>query len=523
MAQIEGATSSSTDNNQSTTTNDKDGNGNGSGVPLLHQYDERWASVDYPPTGSNIAQAGCGPTSFAMVARWYGIDITPVDTCQYSADNGYHESSGTIYAFFPDAAQHWGFEMVQAGSEDDVRSALKNGFPVIGSHGPGLFTRNGHYIVYAKMVGDDGLIVNDPNCQGGGPNDHADDYVWSLNEVLADNSSTGGFIAFIPTTPHDGKKPLFDCQSAAGKDGGGGGGGLRNSPFVQGFKGFKYIPHGSSVTIIKLPAGKTPCEPIYPDYVTVGDSVPQWALDKAVQTQTQDEAVQNGKKIPDGDSGIEAPNGMHYSNADIKQTMDANPGMSQDDAIKQLSQEEKYTKPVKRNEDGTFDYVDGGTGGDSSGGSSDSSSGSSGSSSDQPAAQGTKDGTSMPSAEEFEKPTNEAREKANTARQAVLEKYLAEQKDAVNQFIEEINAALRNATDDNYQQLKSDLEGTLSVLSMIVDQHRIVTSTFNQSQFPCNDVSTVNSRLSSAAHSYMSESDAIGKQLEKDIGLEGNI
>ena len=428
MAQIEGATSSSTDNNQSTTTNDKDGNGNGSGVPLLHQYDERWASVDYPPTGSNIAQAGCGPTSFAMVARWYGVDITPVDTCQYSADNGYHESGGTVYAFFPDAAQHWGFEMVQAGSEDDVRSALKNGFPVIGSHGPGLFTHNGHYIVYAKMVGDDGLIVNDPNCQGGGPNDHADDYVWSLNEVLADNSSTGGLIAFIPTTPHDGKKPLFDCQSAAGKDGGGGGGGLRNSPFVQGFKGFKYIPHGKSVTIIKLPLGKTPCEPIYPDYVTVGDTVPQWALDKTVGTDAQDSAVQSGKAIPDGDSGIEAPNGMHYSSADIKQTMDANPGMSQDDAIKQLSQEEKYTKPVKRNENGTFDYVDDGTGGDSS---------SNQGSSDQPTAQGTEDGAStLPSAKELEEHLEASREK----QKSIMQNCNQAQKAILNELLQRINS-----------------------------------------------------------------------------------
>ena len=496
MAQIEGATSSSADNNQPSTTNDKDGNGNGSGVPLLHQYDERWASVEYPPTGSNIAQAGCGPTSFAMIARWYGVDVTPVDTCQYAADNGYHSDGGTSYAFFPDAAEHWGFEMVTGCSEDQVREALKNGFPVIAAHGPGLFTYHRHFIVYAKLVGDDQLIVNDSNCQGGGPNNHSDDYVWSLNEVLSDNANNG-FTAIIPTTSHDGKKALMDCQSAAGKDGGGGGGGLRNSPFAQGFKGFKYIPHGKSVTIIKLPLGKTPCEPIYPDYVTVGDTVPQWALDKTVGTDAQDSAVQSGKAIPDGDSGIEAPNGMHYSSADIKQTMDANPGMSQDDAIKQLSQEEKYTKPVKRNENGTFDYVDGGTGGDSSNNSG---------SSDQPSAQGTPDGASaIPSAKELEEHLEATRKKE----ESLMQNCNQTQKAILNELLQQVNSvggdgadAERNAI--NYLLRRLDIDST----KMLANPEPIEPS----SEYPVG-VGDTNQRLRSA---YESASAAIDELIDAD-------
>lgn len=30
--------------------------------------------------------------------------------------------------------------------------------------------------------------------------------------------------------------------------------------------------------ITKLPKGKTPCEPVYPDYITVGDKVPEWVM-----------------------------------------------------------------------------------------------------------------------------------------------------------------------------------------------------------------------------------------------------
>lgn len=41
--------------------------------------------------------------------------------------------------------------------------------------------------------------------------------------------------------------------------------------------GFTIRPIGSDhVEIIKLPMGKTPAEPIYPDYITVGDTVPEW-------------------------------------------------------------------------------------------------------------------------------------------------------------------------------------------------------------------------------------------------------
>lgn len=49
--------------------------------------------------------------------------------------------------------------------------------------------------------------------------------------------------------------------------------------------GFRYIEHGKTVTIIKLPENKTFAEPIYPDLITVSDTVPQWIIDVAVQKQ----------------------------------------------------------------------------------------------------------------------------------------------------------------------------------------------------------------------------------------------
>lgn len=41
--------------------------------------------------------------------------------------------------------------------------------------------------------------------------------------------------------------------------------------------GFEITPVGGDhVKVTKLPKGKTPCEPVYPDLCTIGDSVPQW-------------------------------------------------------------------------------------------------------------------------------------------------------------------------------------------------------------------------------------------------------
>ena len=58
--------------------------------------------------------------------------------------------------------------------------------------------------------------------------------------------------------------------------------------------GFKRISHGKMVTIIKLPENKTFAEPIYPDLITVSDTVPQWIIDVAVQKQNT--KIENNNK-----------------------------------------------------------------------------------------------------------------------------------------------------------------------------------------------------------------------------------
>ena len=108
-----------------------------------------------------------------------------------------------------------------------------------------------------------------------------------------------------------------------------------------------------TVRITKLPEGKCFAEPIYPDYITVSDTVPKWVLDKVVDEQNQQIAAAGGEQIPNGDAPEKAPNGMNYFENDIKYLME-NSEMTRKQAIGVLSKEEKYTRKLTKNDNGTF-------------------------------------------------------------------------------------------------------------------------------------------------------------------------
>lgn len=61
--------------------------------------------------------------------------------------------------------------------------------------------------------------------------------------------------------------------------------------------GFQIIPKGKdTVEVIKLPRGKTPCEPIYPDFIEVGDTVPEWVFSQTY-AQVRNE-IKSSTNIP---------------------------------------------------------------------------------------------------------------------------------------------------------------------------------------------------------------------------------
>lgn len=119
-------------------------------------------------------------------------------------------------------------------------------------------------------------------------------------------------------------------------------------------QGFRVRPIGpETVRITKLPENKCFAEPIYPDYITVSDTVPKWVLDAITSNENNKSAQSSGENIPDGDAPEKAPNGIRYFENDIKYLIETNK-MTREQAIETLSKDKKYTQKVKRNQDGTF-------------------------------------------------------------------------------------------------------------------------------------------------------------------------
>lgn len=139
---------------------------------------------------------------------------------------------------------------------------------------------------------------------------------------------------------------IIDLSGAKGGKGGG-----KNAASSDG--GFEV----KGTMVIKLPKNKTFAEPIYPDFVTINDTVPAWVLDAMNSVKGEETKDHAGEIIKDGDAKETAPNGMHYSEADIKSLMDNNKGMTREAAIAQLAKTDKYTRRVKYNGDGTFTII----------------------------------------------------------------------------------------------------------------------------------------------------------------------
>lgn len=133
------------------------------GMPIPHYLQTDYKDVLYGD--GSIASAGCGPTSFAMVASYLtGRTITPVDAAAWCGNAYYVAGAGTSWAYFQAAASHFGCGAVtQTTDADTVLQALADGHPVISSQKRGLFTSRGHFIVLRGLSPGGNVLVNDPN------------------------------------------------------------------------------------------------------------------------------------------------------------------------------------------------------------------------------------------------------------------------------------------------------------------------------------------------------------------------
>jgi len=121
-----------------------------------NQYDSRWGKKNYNGS-SNMAAAGCGPTSCANILHNLKSSITPVTTMKYMQSHGYAiRNQGTAHAGIPACLKAYGATNVSqpdvSQSMTKVWDALKQGYAAIflmryrkGLKGP-TWTTSGHFI-----------------------------------------------------------------------------------------------------------------------------------------------------------------------------------------------------------------------------------------------------------------------------------------------------------------------------------------------------------------------------------------
>ena len=148
----------------------------------------------YPWGGGELPGWGCGPTSFAMVATHIaGKEIDPPAATQWCGPTAYTVETGTTYEYFTAAAKHFNLncDVIETWDTNEAIEGLKQGYPVISSQSPGIFTGGGHIIVLADIDSDNKIRVLDPNKSnaiGKGFNDRR----FTIDEV--DASHKGYFI-----------------------------------------------------------------------------------------------------------------------------------------------------------------------------------------------------------------------------------------------------------------------------------------------------------------------------------------
>lgn len=155
--------------------------------------------TDYnePYGNGTIADTGCGPTCFAMVASDYlGRQVTPVDAIAWCGNAYYVSGQGTSWAYFAAAASHFNLPCTVVDLGNNINAAvdqLRNGNLVISSQGPGIFTSGGHFILLSSVDASGGIKVRDPNKNNAINKGYAD-RVFTAAEI---NASGMNYWAFV--------------------------------------------------------------------------------------------------------------------------------------------------------------------------------------------------------------------------------------------------------------------------------------------------------------------------------------
>ena len=137
------------------------------GVPLFKQYN--YPNVPYGSTaGESVKSAGCGPTSLAMILKYYNFDTDPgkLATIIMQNKNEYIGQGGTKHNIFTDQfLGQFGFQSESLGKNmEKIIAHLKEKHPILaGTKTPSIFTKKGHFIVITGINANGSFSVNDSN------------------------------------------------------------------------------------------------------------------------------------------------------------------------------------------------------------------------------------------------------------------------------------------------------------------------------------------------------------------------
>ena len=131
--------------------------------PHYLQFDERWGYMPY--AGGVMANAGCGPTTCAMMATRLLNDpaLTPAYMAKYAEDHGFMSANnGTYGGFMKEGMRSLGLKVTEGKTGREVTMKnLSEGHPIICLMRPGIFTDTGHYILLTGIK-DGKIQLNDP-------------------------------------------------------------------------------------------------------------------------------------------------------------------------------------------------------------------------------------------------------------------------------------------------------------------------------------------------------------------------
>ncbi len=156
-------------------------------VVYYNQLDERWEDIMYG-TSSTIGQAGCGPTSMAIVISTLTRENhNPVELAHWSVENGQRcEGNGSYHRLIPAASAAYGLTCEGNLTAQGIVDALSSGKLVVAIMSKGHFTRGGHFIVLRGVTKDGKILVADPASYGRSEKE------WDLSIILDESNKAAG-------------------------------------------------------------------------------------------------------------------------------------------------------------------------------------------------------------------------------------------------------------------------------------------------------------------------------------------